>query len=108
MLTQQLTVLPAADLQRVRTFYHDKFGLDPIEEVDGNLYMAAIKKRYLHVEAVPPGPAPDSGNSVRYVTHWKTNEGDVYVENHDNLLLVFESIDDANVNKLRDAIAGKQ
>lgn len=35
MLTQQHTVLPAADLQRLRGFYHDKFGLDPREEVAG-------------------------------------------------------------------------
>lgn len=69
-----------------------------------NLYMAAVKKRYANVVAVPPGPAPDSGNAVRNVTHWKTTDGDVYVENHGNLLLVFESIDEASVNKVREAI----
>lgn len=29
------TVLPAADLQRARSFYHDKLGMDPDEEHQG-------------------------------------------------------------------------
>jgi catechol 2,3-dioxygenase-like lactoylglutathione lyase family enzyme len=32
MLTETHTILPAADLQRFRGFYHDKLGLDPAEE----------------------------------------------------------------------------
>ncbi|TXN28957.1 VOC family protein [Lacisediminihabitans profunda] len=37
MLKELHTVLPAADLQRARTFYHDKLGMDPQDEVDGVL-----------------------------------------------------------------------
>lgn len=37
MLTQLHTVLPAADLGRARTFYHDKLGLDPDETHEGTL-----------------------------------------------------------------------
>jgi catechol 2,3-dioxygenase-like lactoylglutathione lyase family enzyme len=37
MLKQLHTVLPAADLQRARQFYHDKLGLDPALEENGNL-----------------------------------------------------------------------
>ena len=37
MLTQVHPVLPAADLDRLRGFYHDKLGLDPSEEHDGML-----------------------------------------------------------------------
>lgn len=73
-----------------------------------NVYTRALKKRYTQVEPVAPGPAPDSGNAVRRVTHWKTNEGDVFVENTGNLLVVYESIDEAMVNKLRDAIVGQR
>ncbi len=32
MLTQARTMLPAADLDRFRSFYHDKLGLDPTGE----------------------------------------------------------------------------
>ena len=37
MLTQAHTVLPAADLSRVRGFYHDKLGMDPTGEREGTL-----------------------------------------------------------------------
>lgn len=37
MLTQAHTVLPAADLGRVRSFYHDKLGMDPTGEREGTL-----------------------------------------------------------------------
>lgn len=37
MFTEAHTVLPAADLTRVRGFYHDKLGLDPTEDHDGML-----------------------------------------------------------------------
>jgi len=37
MLTQAHAVLPAADLGRVRGFYHDKLGMDPTEERAGTL-----------------------------------------------------------------------
>jgi hypothetical protein len=65
------------------------------------LYGASIKKRYSEVEPVPPGPTPDSANAVVVPTRWKSSEGDVYVETHGDLLVVFESIDEANVSKLR-------
>jgi catechol 2,3-dioxygenase-like lactoylglutathione lyase family enzyme len=32
-----VTKLPAQDLARARRFYHDKLGLDPVEERDGGL-----------------------------------------------------------------------
>jgi catechol 2,3-dioxygenase-like lactoylglutathione lyase family enzyme len=37
VLTRAHTVLPAADLGRLRGFYHDKLGLDPSAERDGTL-----------------------------------------------------------------------
>jgi catechol 2,3-dioxygenase-like lactoylglutathione lyase family enzyme len=37
MLTNVHTILPAADLGRARTFYHDKLGLDPALEIPGLL-----------------------------------------------------------------------
>jgi len=69
-----------------------------------NLYMGSIKKRYSEVQPIAPGPAPDSANAVRVPTHWKTSEGDVFVENHGDLLVVFESIDEASAAKLRAAL----
>lgn len=37
MLTRAHPILPAADLKRFRTYYHDRLGLDPAEEHDGML-----------------------------------------------------------------------
>lgn len=37
MFKELHTVLPAADLNRARTFYHDKLGLDPYQEEEGML-----------------------------------------------------------------------
>lgn len=37
MLKELHTVLPAADLQRARKFYHDMLDLDPAEEQQGTL-----------------------------------------------------------------------
>ena len=37
MLTQAHPILPAADLDRFRAYYHDRLGLDPAEEHDGML-----------------------------------------------------------------------
>jgi catechol 2,3-dioxygenase-like lactoylglutathione lyase family enzyme len=37
MLKEAHTVLPASDLARVRAYYHDTFGFDPVEEHEGML-----------------------------------------------------------------------
>lgn len=37
MLKEAQTVLPASDLGRARTYYHDTFGFDPVEEHEGML-----------------------------------------------------------------------
>jgi catechol 2,3-dioxygenase-like lactoylglutathione lyase family enzyme len=37
MLTEVHTILPAADLKRFRGYYHDKLGMDPVEEHDDML-----------------------------------------------------------------------
>ncbi len=37
MMKEIHTVLPAADLGRARTYYHDKLGLDPEDERGGSL-----------------------------------------------------------------------
>ncbi len=65
------------------------------------LYAASLKKRYAEVQPVAPGPAPDSGNAAALTTHWKTGEGDAFVESHGDLLIVFESLDEAQAAKLR-------
>ena len=50
-------------------------------------------------------PDPADSDNAALPTHWKTSEGDVYVETHGDLLVVFESLDATNVAKLRTAIA---
>jgi len=68
------------------------------------LYAESLKKRYADVQAVPPGPAPDSANAAVLPTQWKTNEGNVLVETHGDMLVVFESLDEASVAKVRAAL----
>jgi catechol 2,3-dioxygenase-like lactoylglutathione lyase family enzyme len=41
MLTQVHPMLPAADLDRFRSYYHDRLGMDPTEEHDGMLVYAS-------------------------------------------------------------------
>ena len=65
------------------------------------LYAQSLKKRYADVQPVAPGPAPDSGNAAALTTHWKTNEGDAFVESHGDVLIVFESLDENQAAKLR-------
>lgn len=65
------------------------------------LYAQSLKKRYADAQAVAPGPAADAANAAALTTHWKTNEGDAFVESHGDLLLVFESLDESQAAKLR-------
>ncbi len=44
MLSRIHTILPAADLQRARAFYHDKLGLDPGQEWPGMLIYGSVSE----------------------------------------------------------------
>ena len=60
MLTQAHTVLPAADLSRVRGFYHDKLGMDPTEEREGTLVYGDGGARFEVYETENAGTAKNT------------------------------------------------
>lgn len=61
MLKELHTVLPAADLQRARTFYHDKLELDPDEMHDGMLmYHASTGSAFEIYETSNAGTAKNT------------------------------------------------
>jgi hypothetical protein len=72
--------------------------------VDAGLFAAAysswVPKKYK--AAKPAGTG--NGNSAGAKGNWTTEEGPVYVEAHDNLVLVLESFDEATATKLRDVL----
>ncbi len=66
-----------------------------------HLYASSLKKRYSDVQPVTTDQAPDSPDAAAVTTRWKTNEGDAFIESHGDVLVVFESLDEAQVDKLR-------
>jgi hypothetical protein len=71
---------------------------------DAGLFAAAysswIPKKYK--SAKPTGTG--NGSSTGAKGSWTTEEGPVYVEAHDNLVMVLESFDEATATKLRDIL----
>ncbi len=61
-----VTKLPAQDLERARAFYHDKLGLDPIEERTGGLrYVCGPTEFHLFSSAgAPSGTSTQMGFEV--------------------------------------------
>jgi hypothetical protein len=70
------------------------------------LYTASLQKRYTDVQPVVAGASSDSTDPGS-PTHWKTSEGDAFVESHGDLLIMLESIDEANAAKLRSVLVPK-
>lgn len=68
-----------------------------------DVYSQSVSKRYPNVQ--PLAPATSEGSDPAPVaTHWKTGEGDVFIEQHGDLLLVMESLDEAQAAKIRDSV----
>jgi catechol 2,3-dioxygenase-like lactoylglutathione lyase family enzyme len=61
-----VTKLPAQDLERARTFYRDKLGLEPVEERSGGLrYMCGPSEFHLFSSAgTPSGESTQMGFEV--------------------------------------------
>jgi catechol 2,3-dioxygenase-like lactoylglutathione lyase family enzyme len=70
MLTETHTILPAADLQRFRSFYHDKLGLDPREEHDGMLVYGSDGSEFEVYET------PNAGTAKNTQMVWMTKDLD--------------------------------
>ncbi len=60
MLTEAHTILPAADLNRFRGFYHDKLGMDPAEEHDEMLVYRTGTSEFEVYETTNAGTAQNT------------------------------------------------
>jgi catechol 2,3-dioxygenase-like lactoylglutathione lyase family enzyme len=88
MLKELHTVLPAADLQRARTFYHDKLGMDPQDEVDGVLvYRPDSGARFELYETANAGTAQNTQMG------WMTDDLDSEMATMREHGIVFEEFD---------------
>ncbi|MFM9878774.1 MAG: VOC family protein [Rhodoglobus sp.] len=60
MLKDLYPVLPAHDLERARTFYHDKLGMDPESTLDGMLMYSTSGCRFALYETPNAGTAQNT------------------------------------------------
>jgi catechol 2,3-dioxygenase-like lactoylglutathione lyase family enzyme len=60
MLTETHTILPAADLKRFRGYYHDKLGMDPVEEHDDMLVYRTGTSEFEVYETANAGTAQNT------------------------------------------------
>ena len=98
------TVLGPQDIGMV---FVTKWGDPSAQASFADVYSGSVSKRYPQV--TPVAPAENGTTDVAHVpTHWKTGEGDVFVETHGDTLLVTESLDEAQAAKIREAMTGRQ
>jgi len=69
MLKHIHPVLPAADLQRARTFYHDKLEMDPVQEYEGMLTYRSSDDSVFDVYETP-----NAGSAKNTQMCWETDD----------------------------------
>ena len=88
MLKELHTVLPAADLQRARTFYHDKLELDPDEMHDGMLSYHASQGSAFEIYETS-----NAGTSKNTQMLWMTDDLDAEMARLRKRGVIFEDYD---------------
>src|SRR5680860_376261 len=88
MLKELHPVLPAADLQRARTFYHEALGLDPAE-IHGDLllYRPALGAGFEIYET------PNAGTAKNTQMVWETDDLEAEMARLRSKGVVFEDYD---------------
>lgn len=93
--------------QDIGMVFVTRWGDQKAEDQFVEVYASSVKKRY--PEATPVAASSDgSPETSQNATHWKTGEGEVYIEAHGDLLLTMESVDAAQADKIRAAVVGAQ
>ena len=87
MLKESHAVLPATDLQRARTFYHDKLGLDPDEIEEGVLSYRSENGAFDVYETSNAGTAQNTQIG------WMTDDRETEVQGLRKRGVVFEEYD---------------
>lgn len=88
MLTELHTVLPAADLERARAFYHDKLGLDPDEMHGGSLVFHPAPGQAFEIYETP-----NAGTAQNTQMGWMTDDLDREMAEMRAHGIVFEEYD---------------
>ena len=71
MMKQAHTVLPAADLQRARKFYHDKLAMDPDETHEGTMVFHPFPGAVFEIYETP-----NAGTAQNTQMGWVTDDLD--------------------------------
>lgn len=87
MLKEAHAVLPAADLDRAREFYHDKLGLDPAETHEGLLMYRDASSAFEVYETENAGTAKNTQLS------WFTDDLDAEMKELRDRGVVFEDFE---------------
>ncbi|MEO7374194.1 MAG: VOC family protein [Terrimesophilobacter sp.] len=83
-----VTVLPASDLQRARSFYHDKLDLDPTEQYGDNLVY-----RVGHGSSFELYETPNAGTAQNTQMCWMTDDLDAEMARLRDRGVMFEDYD---------------
>ncbi|MCU1437022.1 MAG: glyoxalase [Naasia sp.] len=87
MLSEMHPVLPAADLQRARTYYHDKFDLDPTDAGMGMLHYGEARSGFDMYET------PNAGTAQNTQMVWMTDDLDADMRRLRERGVVFEEFE---------------
>lgn len=87
MLSEVHPVLPAADLRRARTYYHDMFDMDPIESGMGMLHYGAPQAGFDMYET------PNAGTAQNTQMVWMTDDLDADMRRLRERGVVFEDFE---------------
>jgi catechol 2,3-dioxygenase-like lactoylglutathione lyase family enzyme len=88
MFDQLHTVLPASDLNRARAFFHDKLGLDPVEELGPTLIYMPNPSTGIEVYETQ-----FAGTAQNTQVGWRTDDIDAEVARLRSRGVVFEDYD---------------
>lgn len=100
MLKELHAVLPAADIQRARSFYHDTLGLEPSEEHPGSLIYHPVQGTAFEIYETD-----DAGTVGTSQMGWFTDDLDSEMEQLRERGIVFEKLDVQGVKTVR-GVAG--
>ncbi len=99
MLKEARTVLPASDLARARTFYHDKLGFDPVEDHGDALVYRPVDGAVFEIYETP-----NAGSAKNTQMCWVTDDLDEEMQRLRERGVVFEDYDLPNL-KTVDGVA---
>lgn len=88
MLKELHTVLPAADLDRARAFYHDKLDIDPDEEVEGMLFYHVGPESAFEIYETS-----NAGSAKNTQMNWMTDDLDAEMKRLRDHGVMFEDYD---------------